>query len=149
MTTGVGMSFRVTLSLGCGLFVGITTLLLNMSYASDSQYLNIINFFIIPVILLPLVTLFANYLVKYYSCKQVNVMTLASGVISVPIYFLILAAVLKVFPWLLWPIEGMFDLTSPEQKIFARAFAYAYFFFWATSYNQESNNASVQRCPRV
>jgi hypothetical protein len=148
MTSGIGMTFRVTLSLGCGLLVGITTLLLNISYA-NSYYLTTINFFIIPVLLLPLITLIANFIVKFYSCGNANIFTLASGVVTVPIFFVILSAVLAVFPWLLWPIEGMFDATSPEKKVFAHAFAYAYFFFWATSYNQEMNNASVQRCPRV
>jgi hypothetical protein len=96
-----------------------------------------------------LITLIANFIVKFYSCGNANIFTLASGVVTVPIFFVILSAVLAVFPWLLWPIEGMFDATSPEKKVFAHAFAYAYFFFWATSYNQEMNNASVQRCPRV
>lgn len=144
-STGIGTSTRMVASLMAGLLVGVFTLLWNIQiFGNRSESVWIGNFALIPLVA-ALVTFLMNCIIQNLSCGYTEVAYQAHHIASVPIPFMLLAGILNFFTILLWPIEGLYQ-TSPEE--FRRAVSYAFYFFWAATFNQAYQNSFAQRCSK-
>ena len=144
-STGIGTSTRMVASLMAGLIVGVFALLWNtQSFGNRPESIWVGNLALVPFVA-TLVTFLMNCIIQNLSCGYAEVAYQANHMASVPFPFMLLAAILNYFTILLWPIEGLYQ-SSPEE--IRRGVSYAFYFFWAATFNQAYQNSFAQRCSK-
>jgi len=142
---GIGSSTRMVASLLAGLIIGIFALLWNtQSFGNRLESVWVGNVALMPVVA-SLVTLLMNCIIQNLSCGYTEVGYQVNHIASVPIPFILMALILKSFPFLLWPVEGLYQSSPLEVR---QGISYAFFFFWAGTFNQAYQNSFAQRCSK-
>jgi hypothetical protein len=144
-STGIGTSTRMVAALMSGLIIGIVALLWNtQSFGNRRESIWIGNLAVIPLVATA-VTFLMNCIIQNLSCGYTEVGYQANHMASVPFPFMLLSLILQFFTFLLWPIEGIYQ-SSPEE--IRRGVSYAFYFFWAGTFNQAYQNSFAQRCSK-
>lgn len=142
--SNVTSGIRITLAL-C-----VATALAIFIFLWDSKYINGFNLpdWLGPFVFFPLLSVFLGYgtncLIQFLSCKQVEWLVQLERVAIIPLPQIAIWGLLSYFTSLRWPIEGLIQSWTSEEK---KALSSAFYGFWIGLYTQSIMNGLAQLCP--
>jgi hypothetical protein len=102
-----------------------------------------------PYVFLPILAVALSFggssLVQYLSCNQVQWLTQLQRAAIVPVPFWLLWLILRFFPNMRWPIEGLVQDKSP---ILRQGLSSGFYTFWIGLYTQSLLIGLAQICPK-
>ena len=140
MTSGIRISIALFVAISLGIFI----------YVWDSKIIHGFNLpeWLGPYILFPFLSVILGYgsncLIQYLSCNTVqpiNQLQLVSMGILPQLFVWFL---LNFFTSLRWPIEGLVQEWTPEQR---KGLSSGFYGFWIGLYTQSVMNGMAQMCP--
>jgi len=140
MTSGIRISLALVVATALGIFMLIW----------DGNFINGFDLpqWLGPYVILPFIAVFlgfiCNSLIQYLSCKKVQWLVQLQRIALVPFPPILMWGLLYLFPGLRWPIEGLVQEASPEQR---RGLSSGFYAFWIGLYSQSIMNGFAQLCP--
>jgi hypothetical protein len=144
LQSGVTTGIRVTLSLVIAIILGIFIFLWDGKIIDGYGLPDWLG----PYIFLPLLSVVLGYgtncLIQYLSCKKVQWLVQLGRVAIIPLPQFLMWALLYMVPSMRWPIEGLMQDLTPENK---KGFSSGFYAFWMALYTQSIMNGLAQICP--
>jgi hypothetical protein len=143
--TGLNGGLRFCIGVLIALVLGLFILLWDSGYIP----VNGVPLWLGPYIFLPILAVALSFggssLVQYLSCNLVQWSIQIQRVIVVPFLFWALWLILRFFPIMRWPIEG---LLQDKSQTLRHGISSGFYVFWLGLYIQSSFIAVAQICPK-
>jgi hypothetical protein len=140
MTSGIRISIALFVAISLAIFI----------YVWDSKIIYGFNFpeWLGPYILFPFISIVLGYgsncLIQFLSCNKVEAIKQLQLVSIGVIPQLFIWGLLNFFTSLRWPIEGLVQEWTPEQR---KGVSSGFYGFWIALYTQSIMNGFAQTCP--
>jgi len=136
----IALAFLVAIALAVFIFVW------DGNYINGFNLPNWLGYFIFFPLISTLLGLGVNSLIQNLSCNQVDMSMQLKTIAMVPVGQILAWGIIYIISSLRWPIEGLVQDFSPNDK---RALSSAFYGFWIALYTQSITNGISQVCPEL
>ena len=142
--TGVGSGIRISIAIAVALATGCFMLLWDGGYIPHG----VVASWVGPFVFTPLIAVVLGFGgscgIQQLSCGTIQWFNNFIRVLFVPIAFITWWTILHFITSLRWPIEGLFQNSTPEIQ---RGLSSGFYAFWLGLYSQSILNGVSQLCP--
>jgi hypothetical protein len=142
----VTSGMRIALSFFVAITLGVFIFLWDGNYISGFNLPGWLGYFVFFPLISVILGLCINSLIQNLSCNRIDWPMQYKIISMIPLWQILAWAIIYMLSSLRWPIEGLVQDFSPDDK---KALSSGFYGFWIALYTQSIMNGLSQVCPEL